>query len=168
MPITIASNAVSDKCWRLFKINGVHDSAVLKTTNYSYFFKTLDIPNNGLGLTLNPNPAGATINIYTMKITGDKFNANQMINTNNKPYQLRLHYLGTDALTVNGNADLSLFIVAPYADVTVSGNSGYYGGIKAKSLSFTGNGSIHYDESGDITTLSDVQYKVRDVVGRYR
>jgi hypothetical protein len=119
-------------------------------------------------LQIAPSPATGVVNLYVENFTGNKFNGGQVINTSNKPYQLRIHYLGTSNLTLNGNAEMRSFLVAPYAAVDVQGSFEYYGGIKATALTFTGSGDIHYDESGNITTLSDVQYRLRNMENHYR
>jgi hypothetical protein len=106
--------------------------------------------------------------MYIRKISGDSLNGNQLFNVNNKPYQLRLHYLGSSTLQLNGTASMSAFIVAPSAPIEVLGNFVFKGGIKATSLSFTGNGSLHYDESGDITTLTGISYEIRNLTQFYR
>lgn len=164
--MTVAGNAANQKCWATVKVNSSR-TLTLRTTSYSYFIDTFDIANNAK-VNFSPDPASGTINLYVRKFVGDMFNGNQIFNTNNKPYQLRIHYLGTSPLTLNGTAAMSAFIVAPYAPVTVSGSFIYSGGIKAKSLSVTGSGKLRYDESGDITTLSDVTFKYRNVHERNR
>lgn len=164
--LTVAGNAANQKCWNTVTI-GNNKVLTLTTTTYPYFFKTLTIPNNGR-INFAPSPAAGTINIYVEKFTGDNFNGNQVYNINNKPYQLRIHYLGTAALTMNGTADMNAFLVAPYAGVTVSGNFTYQGGIKATSLYMTGSGNIHYDESGDVQTISDTTYRIRNQEENYK
>lgn len=164
--LTVAGNAASQKCWSNLTI-GNNRVVTLSSTDYPYFFDTLNIANNGR-LNFAPNPATGTITIYVRTITGDRFNGNQMFNQNNKPYQVRINYLGTNNLLLNGNATMHSFIVAPYAAVDVQGNFTFSGGIKATRLTFTGSGALHYDESGDITTLKDVTYALRSVTQRYR
>jgi hypothetical protein len=139
----------------------------LTSTEYPYFIDTLNIANTGRLNFAPSNPTG-TITLYVRTVVGDRLNGNQLFNTNNKPYQLRLNYLGSNTLTLNGTAAMSSFIVAPYAPISVQGNFTFSGGIRATSLTFTGNGAIHYDESGDITTLKDVTYSLRNTTQRYR
>lgn len=134
----------------------------------TYYIKTFDISNNNATKVLFSISNNRPVSLYVLKFVGDKFNASQVFNANNKPYNLRVYYLGIESLTVNGNANMSMFLEAPNAYVTVSGNGTYSGGIKAKGLYLHGNASVHFDESGDITTVSDVSFKLRDVVARYR
>jgi hypothetical protein len=167
--VSVAGNNANQKCWNQVTVNS-NKTMTLNTTSYGYYIDTFNIANNGV---VRFNPGTGTINLYVKKFTGDKFNGNQVINMNssgtmNKPYQLRIHYLGTSALTLNGTADMNAFLVAPYASVTVQGSFVYSGGIKALDLTMTGSGDVHYDESGDINTLSDVQFTPRNISEYYR
>jgi hypothetical protein len=54
------------------------------------------------------------------------------------------------------------------AGITVSGNFQFFGGIRAANLTISGNGDLHYDESGDVTTLGDSQYSLRNIIQKYR
>lgn len=164
--ITVAGTASTEKCWDTVTL-GSNKYLRLTTTNYAYFIDTLDLANNA-NISFNPSPGAGTINLYVRKFVGDKFNGNQVLNTNNKPYQLRIHYLGTDPLTLNGTAAMHSFLDAPYAAVNIQGNFTYKGGIKAKSLTATGSGALHYDESGDVTTISDMSYQLKTLHERYR
>lgn len=164
--LTVDGDLPSQKCWNKLTINP-SQTLTLRTTTFSYFIDTFDIANNAV-LNFSPDPGTATINLYVRKFVGDKFNGNQLFNVNNKPYQLRIHYLGTDALTMDGTAAINAFLVAPYASVTISGNFTYQGGIKALQLYATGSGNLHYDESGDVATISDVTHRLRNVSERYR
>ena len=164
--LNVAGNDPSQKCWASVTV-GNNKVLTLQTTAYSYFIDTLNIPNTGR-LNFDPQPGTGTINLYVRKFDGDKFNGNQVFNLNNKPYQLRIHYLGTDALTMNGTAEMHAFLIAPYAAVNVQGNFTYSGGIKALSLYSTGSGELHYDESGDITTISDTSYRLKQMEEAYR
>lgn len=165
---TPASNNPIDKCWTKLTL-GNKVKTTLTSTTIDYFFEELDVANNVQTLLdFKPNPSSGTINIYVRKFTGDKFNGNQMINTTNRPTQLRIHYLGTDSLTINGNAAMNAFITAPYAHVTLQGNADFSGGIRALSITATGNADVHYDESGNAPVLSDVSYKTRMMNQYYR
>lgn len=164
--VSVAGNAANQKCWNAITVNN-NRVLTLNSTSYPYFIDTFNIANNSV-VAFNPSPSTGTINLYVRKFVGDKFNGNQIFNTNNKPYQLRIHYLGTDPLTLNGTASMNAFIVAPYADVTISGNFTFQGGIKAQRLYATGSGTLRYDESGDITTISDMNIQHFGVQQFYR
>lgn len=164
--LTVDGNLPSQKCWNKITINP-SQTLTLRTTTIPYFIDTFDIANNAK-LNFSPDPATATINLYVRKFVGDKFNGNQLFNVNNKPYQLRIHYLGSDALEMNGTAAINAFLVAPYVSVTISGNFTYQGGVKALKLYATGSGNLHYDESGDVATISDVTHRLRNVSEKYR
>ncbi len=164
--LTVSGNNPIQKCWS--KVTIANNRVVtLTSTEYPYFIDELDISTTGR-VNFAPSPATGTITLYVRKITGDTFNGNQVFNMNNKPYQLRLNYLGTERLRLNGTADMSTFLIAPLAPVEVLGNFVFRGGIKATALTLTGNGSIHYDESGDITTLKGISYQIRNVTQFYR
>jgi Tfp pilus assembly protein PilX len=177
--LVVAGPLPSQRCWNKINVvpapppggggggGGSPSPAFLTTTARAYYIEEFDIRNNST-LQFSPDVAGGTITLYVKKFTGDKFNASQMINTNNRPTQLRINYLGTDKLTINGDAAMNAFITAPYATVDVQGNADYSGGIRAKSLQFTGNADIHYDESGDSPTLTDVKYRTRQMNQYYR
>jgi hypothetical protein len=164
--LTVSGNDPMQKCWSKVRIAN-NRVVTLTSTEYPYFIDELDISNTGR-LNFAPSPATGTITLYVRKITGDSFNGNQVFNVNNKPYQLRLNYLGVDRLRLNGTADMSTFIIAPSAAIEVLGNFVFRGGIKATALTFNGNGSLHYDESGDITTLKGISYQFRNVTQFYR
>lgn len=164
--LNVAGNSASQKCWNTVTLNN-NKVLTLQSTTYPYFIDTFSIPNNGR-INFDPQPSTGTINLYVKNFSGNKFNGNQVFNVNNKPYQLRIHYLGTADLTMNGTADMSSFLVAPYANVNVQGNFIYKGGIKALGLSMTGSAEVHYDESGDIATISDTTYKIRNLEQGYR
>jgi len=166
LTLTVASDNPSDKCWNEVKLRP-NSELTLTSTEYPYFIETFDIHNNGQ-VKFVPDVEGGVIDLYVKKFVGDGFNASQMINTGNPPTSLRIHYLGTDNLLLNGNAEMHAFIVAPNAGITVSGNFDFYGGIKAKHLVATGAGNLHYDESGDQTELKDVKYAIRRMTQQYR
>ena len=166
--LSVAGNSASQKCWNSVTISN-NTVLSLNTTTNDYFIDTLTFQNNSNSqLSIVPSPITGTINLYVRTITGNTINGNQAFNSANKPYQFRIHYLGTNALTINGNSQIKAFITAPYASVTFSGSNEFYGGIKALSLTTTGSAGLHFDESGDVPTLSDTQYTTRGLVERYR
>jgi hypothetical protein len=164
--LTVAGNNANQKCWNTVTV-GNNTTVNLTTTVYTYFINTLNIAHNGT-LNFAPNPNNGTITLYVQNLNGGSINGNQVLNTNNKPYQLRIHYLGNTSLTMNGSAAINAFMIAPYASVTVQGNFTYSGGLKALDLTFTGSGNVHYDESGSISTINGVQYTIRNAMEHYR
>ena len=157
-----------DRCWQHVIIQpGV--TLTLDTTDSPYYIDTLELQNNSNSvLDIKPNPVGGTVEVWVRKIVGDSFNGNQVLNTG-KPTEFRLYYLGTDDLLLNGNADMNTALVSPNAGVTVSGNFDYHGALLAKRLDLSGSGLVHYDESlGGTGQIVDVQYRLRDLVQRYR
>ena len=60
-------------------------------------------------------------------------------------------------------------MVAPNANVEITGTFDYFGGLLAKELLLNGSGMIHYDESlGGGGKVSDVQFKLRTLAQHYR
>jgi len=166
LTLTVASDQASDKCWEEVKTRP-NSVITFTTTAHPYFIESFDIHNNS-EIIFAPDQAGGVINLHVKSFNGNKFNASQMINVNNSPVQLKIHYLGYDDLEINGNAQMRAFIIAPNAGVTLSGNSSFFGGIKATSLKATGNAGLHYDESGDESELKDVKYSIRRLTQQYR
>lgn len=164
---TVAGNNASQKCWGTVDVNS-NRTLTLTTTAYPYFFNTLTFQNNSNSkLNISPDTSGGLVSLYVYTITGGAVNGNQLFNINNRPSQFKIYYLGTQDLTLNGTADMNVSLVAPYANVTVSGNFAFSGGIIAKSLQFTGSGKVHYDESLGGQTLSDMTYRLRTEMQYY-
>jgi len=164
---TVGGSSPNQKCWNNVTL-GNNRTLTLTSTgpNNAYFINTLNIPNNA-SLQIAPNPASGTVYLYVVNFSGSTVNGNQVFNGNNRPSQFRLYYLGLAALTFNGNAAINASVVSPYAGVTVSGNHTFSGGILATSLTFTGSGSLHYDESLGGQTLTGMTYRLRDKIQYY-
>lgn len=167
--LTLAGTAPSQVCWNRLRI-GNNTTITLNSTNSPYYFKILEFMNSSNSrLNVQPNPVTGKVEVYVETITGNSINGNQAFNTNNTPGQFTLYYLGTNALTFNGNAQFRGTIVAPKARVTVSGSFEYYGALLAKELALTGAGNVHYDESlSGNGKVSDVQFKIVEIGQRYR
>ena len=165
--LTVGGSLPTQKCWNTVTLSNNRVLTLSSTgVNNAYFINTLTIPNNAQ-LNIAPSPASGTVYLYVMNMNGGSFNGNQVFNVNNKPSQLRIYYLGNTAITMNGNAAMNASLVAPYAPVSVSGNFTYSGGILATSLTITGSGALHYDESLGGQTLSGVTYRLRDKIQYY-
>ncbi len=130
--LTTSGNTPGQKCWARVRVSN-NRVVTLTSTEYPYFIDELDISNTGR-LNFAPSPATGTITLYVRKLTGDTVNGNQVFNVNNKPYQLRLNYLGNDTLRLDGTAAMSAFVIAPSAAIEVLGNFVFKGGIKATSV----------------------------------
>lgn len=167
--MTVPGAAPGQKCWNQITVN-TNRTLTLTTTDYPYFFKTLTLQNNSNSrLQVDPADATKTVTLYVETITGNSFNGNQMINTDGRPINFKMYYLGTNTLTLNGNAEMNIALVAPNAQVNISGSFTFKGAVAAKRLVLTGSGDIHYDESlGGTGNLTDSQYRVRETVQYYR
>lgn len=165
---TLAGGSSTQNCWATVGINS-NRTLTLRSTDFAYYIDVLSFANSSNArLNISPNPSTGAVTLYTRNFSGGTINGNNLFNVNNRPSQFRLYYLGTNALTFNGTAAMNASVVAPYADVTISGNFTFQGGIIAKSLTFTGNGSIHYDESLGGTALQGLTYRMRDQIQYYR
>ena len=135
--------------------------------NSRYFFKTLYFKGGQSALRVSPAVAGGTVELYVMNITGDNINGSQTVNDAAKPSQFRIHYLGANDLKINGNSDTGFAMVAPYANVTLTGNSRFGGGIMAKGLDLSGSSELVYDETLGGTILNDLTLRLRNLAERY-
>jgi hypothetical protein len=167
--LTLAGTAPAQVCWNKLTVNN-NTTVTLSATNSPYFFKTIDLKNSSNSrLNIQPNPATGKVEVYVETIVGNAINGNQAFNANNTPGQFSLYYLGTNALTFNGNAQFRGTIVAPKARVNVSGSFEYYGALLAKELALNGAGNVHYDESlSGNGKVSDIQFKIVEIGQRYR
>ena len=159
-----------DRCWDTVVVPA-STTLTLESTNSPYFIKTLDLQNNSNSvISIVPDTSGGIVELYVETIIGNKLNGNQTLNPlPNTPIQFQLYYLGTNDLTLDGNADMQAALVAPNAAVTVSGNFDYHGALLASELTLSGSGGIHYDESlGGSGRVSDTQYQLLEMIQKYR
>ncbi len=163
------SSDSADNCWNKITVNN-GTTLVLTSTSHPYFIKTLELKNNSNSvIDVQPDSATGAVVVYVETIVGDKINGNQAFNTSGRPVQFHLFYLGTNPLTLNGNAAMNVALVAPAAAVTVSGSFEYSGALLAHELYLTGSGGVHYDESlGGLGPAIDTQYRLRELVQHYR
>lgn len=176
-PSGTPANTYRNNCWNNLKINSnrwVRFRAGLSgSTPTAFYIKTLDIANNAT--VLFDDNGGKQITLYVEKIVGNSYNGNQIGGLKSTqptamipPNMLKVNYWGTAALTLNGNAMMNSFLVAPNAGVTVSGNFTYNGGIMAKSLVASGAGALHYDETGGNAVNIDMQLRMRTMNEYFR
>jgi hypothetical protein len=157
-------------CYRTVSINA-SKTLTLTDSDNAYYIKTLNWAGNNAVLNFANIPADKKINIYVQNfvVNSDHVNGNRLVNTNNKPHQLQINYLGTDELFLNGTASIRANITAPYAPVTVDGDFNYNGGIQALTLEFNGRARPMYDEGiGAPPVLKDLKFALKKASQRYR
>ena len=161
--LTITGTTRHDRCWSSVEINR-DGTLILSDTAGGYYFESIDFKHGTAALEADPDTAGKYVDIYVGEIVGDKINGNQVINASARPFSLRMYYLGTNALTLNGNAAMYMGLVAPRADIYVTGSFEYYGALMGKTLRLNGSGSIHYDESlAGASKVNDYKYTLMNV-----
>ncbi len=155
-------------CWRDVGIDN-KKTLYLTDTENPYYFRMLDFRANFAKFSPGAVPQGKEVTIYVETISNNAINGNQFYNAASAPHQLKINYIGTAPLKLNGTAALNAFLVAPKVQVTVNGNFNYYGGIKAMSLLFSGNCRPNYDESGTaVPALQDMTFSLKKASQRYR
>lgn len=166
-----------NNCWQNLKIgtngwarfrSGLNGSAPV-----AFYIKNLEIAKNAR--VLFDDNGGKQITLYVDRIVGDSYNGNQIGGLKSDasgsmvaPNMLKLNYWGSYPLTLNGNATMNSFVVAPHAAVTVSGNFTFHGGIMADRLVANGSGALHYDETGGNAVNVDMQLRIRSIQEYFR
>ncbi len=92
----------------------------------------------------------------------------QISNTNNKPCQLHLVYLGPSDITLDDPADVLLRLTAPAAAVILRAKFDYYGALRAKEVTVSNLAGIHYDESCNDRVVTGMKFIVRKQGEIYR
>jgi len=105
----------------------------------------LDVSGNG-SIILAENSS------LTLYVEGDcKLAGLGLANANRRPGSCRIWGTSTSvagqSIQLAGNGALKAVVYAPNADVKLNGNGDIMGAVVAKSITFTGNASFHYDES---------------------
>lgn len=90
----------------------------------------------------------------TIYLTGNLERAGGVMvgNSTKKPANLQFLMTGGTALVTSSN-DFYGVIYAPNTNVTIDGSSDYFGAVVGKTLSLTGSGKGHYDESLDMEQI---------------
>jgi hypothetical protein len=65
----------------------------------------------------------------------------------NKPANLKINVMNGGAVKLAGNGALYTDLYAPTSDVSLHGHGELFGRILGKTVTSTGNGNIHFDES---------------------
>lgn len=111
--------------------------ATLHLTGGDYYVNNLSA--TGKGIIVIDGPTRLYIQ-SAMDLAGQA-----ILNPSGIPANLQIFYDGTDPLTISGQAELYGVIFAPNADVTFSGSGKLFGAVAAKSVTATGNFTIHFD-----------------------
>jgi hypothetical protein len=110
----------------------------LNLTSGNYYFTDLTTSGN---FTLN---IAGQVNIY---VNGNVDITGNAIVQGNKPANLKINVMNGGAVKLAGNGALYTDLYAPTSDVSLHGNGGLFGRILGKTVTSTGNGNIHFDES---------------------
>lgn len=105
----------------------------------TYHYDSLKVSGNGQLVPLGP------VEIYvdgTIQISG-----NGVATYQNKPPNFILYSTGEANVSVSGNAAFYGGIYAPESYVTVSGNGAIYGAVVSEDYHQSGNAAIHFDEA---------------------
>lgn len=166
--LTVASDDPGDRCWGTVTV-GTGATLTLETTQFDYYFQNLVFQHNTSVIMAEPDDGSSTVTLFLLELDGDNLNGNQSVNALGQPGTFTIVYLGTSTLTLNGNADMQLALVAPNARIDMLGTFDFYGAILAQELNLSGNGSVHYDESlGGTGPVVNVQYKEKSLLQQYR
>ena len=167
--LTVAGNLASQKCWRDVTINS-NRTLTLNTTTFPYHFRTLTLQNNSNSKIAFANvTSGQYITLNVESINGNSINGSQWSNANNSPSQIRLNITGSGSLTLNGTAIVRADLKAPLVAITLSGNFNFYGGIRAQSISATGNARLYADEAlSGATSVTGLNFAQTKASQRYR
>jgi hypothetical protein len=110
---------------------------------------SLSITGNGK-LTIS---SGGNLVIYTDGVCN--IGGNGIANSTSLPqnFILKSTYSGDTGVNITGNANLQGVLYAPDTGILNSGNGSIFGSITGETITISGNGDIHYDES--LTHVAD-------------
>ncbi|NLF25010.1 MAG: hypothetical protein GX589_05050, partial [Deltaproteobacteria bacterium] len=137
--VTVNSNKElpNGGCYRDISIANKKTLSLSDTEN-PYYFRKLNFNANFAKFDLKNVPAGKQVVIYVQEINNNHINGNQFYNPTHAPNMLKINYIGTNPLTLNGTADINCQLVAPLINVSLKGNFNFYGGIMAQSIDMVG------------------------------
>lgn len=105
-------------------------------------------------LTLSGSASFAVSGRTVIYVTGDvDMGGGSVINQTALPRNLEFNVMGSNCV-ISGSAAFYGVVYAPNATVSRNGSSDYFGSIIAGTLSLSGSGGIHADDSLDTATLS--------------
>ncbi len=159
------------KCWSTLGARTLGtvtlNSCMGCTPSGPYYTNILGFQANTSQAAFNP-AAGGVVEVYFWNVTSNASYPFTIYDTNitnsvNRPYQVRLFYMGTQAITLAGTTrPLQAFIVAPFAQVTVNSNVVISGGVIANTLIVNSGAQIHYDSSvAGEGIIEDMQFRLR-------
>jgi hypothetical protein len=99
-------------------------------------------------LTLSGNSELRVTGPVVIRLTGQlKASGGTFANPTNVPANLQISssYAGKDGVSLSGGSGAYLTVYAPKTGVTISGNAPLYGAVLGKTLTLSGNASVHYD-----------------------
>ena len=127
--------------------------------------QTMDLPPGTYYLNNFTLEGGAVFNISgptTIYLTGNLSRAGRVIvnNSTQRPANLKFLMTGGTALVTSGN-EFHGVIYAPNTSVTIDGGSDLFGAVVGRTLTITGSGEAHYDES---LNLGEIEFPRRTVL----
>jgi Flp pilus assembly protein TadG len=134
IPLTSKGTKAYKSPWNIALGAGVN----LTLTGGTYYFDSLKLVG-GATLTVS----GPT----TIYLGGDISDGGQgIINKNQNPHDLTIISAGA-SVKLGGGGTFYGTLLAPYADVTVGSNAVFYGSLVGKTLTLSGDATVHVDES---------------------
>ncbi|MFI5380621.1 MAG: pilus assembly protein TadG-related protein [Tepidisphaerales bacterium] len=104
----------------------------------TYYYTGFSVSGNA---TLTVSGA-VTIYVNGSLSLGGNFNV-----ASNLPGNFKIRMLSNNNISLSGNGTLCADIYAPSSAISISGNGDFLGAAIGSSLSISGNGGVHYDES---------------------
>ncbi len=116
-----------------------------------YYFNDMILTGQST-LTVSPG-----VNIY---LSGKlDTSGGDVINSSQIPNNLRIFMTGSTA-RIAGNSDNHMIVYAPNTAVEITGSSAFHGAAVGKTLTLSGDGSVHYDESLKLDDALDLPKRV--------
>jgi Tfp pilus assembly protein PilX len=110
----------------------------------TYYLDGLSVSGQGQ---IVVSPPGSAVVIYIVGSNGPSISGNGIsdVGSGDSPANFQILYGGTGSSSITGNGSTQVVLYAPNSDVSVTGNGGVMGAIYGNTVSFTGNGALHYD-----------------------
>lgn len=108
--------------------------------------------------------SGSTASLAVYGKGNLQIGGNGVSNTTNVPSNVTFYGVGTgstNTVSIGGNGTFTGVVNAPNADVTVAGNGAINGAITGKTVTFSGNATLHYDTQLAAATASSPYYYVK-------